>query len=183
MASVGVGVVADSAAPLLVAAVVAVFLVGTLVAELVGAFNLEDYVALFRGWDLQGLSRRTRGVHARFDALLESIIRAKEKEWRDGADGGKTKDLLDILMDAAADPAAEVKLTRDNIKAFVLDIFTAGSDTTATTVEWMLAELLTHPDCMQKLRAELDAVVGRSRLVLVSFPDTWELRLKVVTVE
>ncbi|KAF7104689.1 hypothetical protein CFC21_105565 [Triticum aestivum] len=180
------------------------------VAELVGAFNLEDYVALFRGWDLQGLSRRTRGVHARFDALLESIIRAKEKERRDGADGGKTKDLLDILMDAAADPAAEVKLTRDNIKAFVLisskiqmlggarapagpplsppllvhrdrselslssssnverneqDIFTAGSDTTATSVEWMLAELLAHPDCMRKLRAELDAVVGSSRVV------------------
>ncbi|VAI93298.1 unnamed protein product [Triticum turgidum subsp. durum] len=90
------------------------------VAELVGAFNLEDYVALFRGWDLQGLSRRTRGVHARFDALLQSIILAKEKERRDGADGGKAKDLLDILMDAAADPAAEVKLTRDNIKAFVL---------------------------------------------------------------
>ncbi|KAM3297889.1 hypothetical protein ACQJBY_039710 [Aegilops geniculata] len=135
------------------------------VAELVGAFNLEDYVALFRGWDLQGLSRRTRGVHARFDALLESIIRAKEKERRDGAGGGKTKDLLDILMDAAADPAAEVKLTRDNIKAFVLDIFTAGSDTTATTVEWMLAELLTHADSLQKLRAELDAVVGRSRVV------------------
>nr|BAK05774.1 predicted protein [Hordeum vulgare subsp. vulgare] len=135
------------------------------VAELVGAFNLEDYVALFRGWDLQGLSRRTRGVHARFDALLESIIRGKEKERREGADGGNTKDLLDILMDAAADPAAEVKLTRDNIKAFVLDIFTAGSDTTATTVEWMLAELLTHPDCLQKLRAELEAVVGASRVV------------------
>ena len=42
---------------------------------------------------------------------------------------------------------------------------TAGSDTSAAMVEWMLAELLTHPDCMQKLRAELDAVVGRSRVV------------------
>jgi cytochrome P450 len=45
------------------------------------------------------------------------------------------------------------------------DIFTAGSDTTATTVEWMLAELINHPACLDKLRAELDAVIGRSRLV------------------
>uniref|UniRef100_R7W075 Cytochrome P450 93A1 n=1 Tax=Aegilops tauschii TaxID=37682 RepID=R7W075_AEGTA len=132
------------------------------VAELVGAFNLEDYVALCRGWDLQGLDRKTRDVRDRFDALLESMIRTKEKERREEADETKTKakDLLDILMDAAADPAAEVKLTRDNIKAFIIDIFTAGSDTTATTVEWMLADLLNHPDCLQKLRAELDAVTS-----------------------
>jgi hypothetical protein len=90
------------------------------VAELVGAFNIEDYVALCRGWDLQGLGRRTRDVHSRFDALLEAMIKTKEKERREEPGKAKTKDLLDILMDAAADPAAEVKLTRDNIKAFVL---------------------------------------------------------------
>jgi cytochrome P450 len=92
------------------------------VAELVGAFNIEDYVALFRGWDLQGLGRRTRAVHSRFDALLEAMIKTKEKDRREGPGKGmaKTKDLLDIVMDAATDPAAEVKLTRDNIKAFVL---------------------------------------------------------------
>ena len=62
-----------------------------------------------------------------------------------------SKDLLDILMDAAEDVNAEVKLTRENIKAFVLDIFTAGSDTTATSVEWALALALNHPDCMEKM--------------------------------
>ena len=139
------------------------------VAELVGAFNAEDFVAVCRGWDLQGIGRRTNEVHARFDALLETIIEAKEearrRSLRLGRRESSSKDLLDMLMDAAEDDTAEVKLTRDNIKAFVLDIFTAGSDTTATTVEWMLAELVNHPECMAKLRGELDAVVGRSRLV------------------
>ena len=46
------------------------------------------------------------------------------------------------------------------------DMFTAGTDTTANSLEWMLAELLTHPYCMRKLRAELDAVVGRGRAVM-----------------
>lgn len=146
------------------------------VAELVGAFNVEDYVAMCRGWDLQGIGRRTREVHARFDALLEVMIRAKEEARRDPHPRDKsrtTKDLLDILMDAAEDEAAEVRLTRENIKAFVLDIFTAGSDTTATSVEWMLAELINHPAYLEKLRAEVDAVVGRSRLV--SEPDVAKL--------
>ncbi|KAF0911633.1 hypothetical protein E2562_011641 [Oryza meyeriana var. granulata] len=135
------------------------------VAELVGAFNAEDFVALCRGWDLQGLGRRTREVHARFDTLLEAMIGAKEEARSRSGGRRESKDLLDMLMDAAEDDTAEVRLTRENIKAFVLDIFTAGSDTTATTVEWMLAELVNHPAHMEKLRAELDAVVGRSRLV------------------
>jgi hypothetical protein len=94
------------------------------VAELVGAFNAEDFVAVCRGWDLQGIGRRTNEVHARFDALLETIIAAKEEARRRSLGLGRressSKDLLDMLMDAAEDDTAEVKLTRDNIKAFVL---------------------------------------------------------------
>ncbi|EEE64935.1 hypothetical protein OsJ_19801 [Oryza sativa Japonica Group] len=94
------------------------------VAELVGAFNAEDFVAVCRGWDLQGIGRRTNEVHARFDALLETIIEAKEearrRSLRLGRRESSSKDLLDMLMDAAEDDTAEVKLTRDNIKAFVL---------------------------------------------------------------
>ncbi|KAJ1269763.1 hypothetical protein BS78_06G002100 [Paspalum vaginatum] len=160
------------------------------VAELVGAFNVDDYIAVCRGWDIQGLRRRAVDVHRRFDALLEEILRHKEeaREARrlvtattvaggddntaaaaDGEGGGRKKeaaattthkDLLDILMDKAEDETAEVKLTRDNIKAFIIDVVTAGSDTSAAMVEWMLAELLNHPECLRKVVAELDAVVG-----------------------
>ncbi|KAK8448339.1 hypothetical protein SEVIR_7G037666v4 [Setaria viridis] len=150
------------------------------VAELVGAFNADDYIALCRGWDLQGLRRRAAAVHRRFDALLEEILRHKEdaREARkllmlddDGDDGRKEaatatmhKDLLDILMDKAEDKTAEVKLTRDNIKAFIIDVVTAGSDTSAAMVEWMLAELMNHPEALRNVVAEIDAVVGGDRI-------------------
>ncbi|XP_040379536.1 cytochrome P450 93G1 [Oryza brachyantha] len=143
------------------------------VAELVGAFNADDYIALCRGWDLQGLRRRAADVHRRFDALLEEMIKhkeearaAKKKELEvDGAGGGGSgKDLLDILLDKAEDGAAEVKLSRDNIKAFIIDVVTAGSDTSAAMVEWMLAELMNHPEALRKVRDEIDGVVGRDRI-------------------
>jgi hypothetical protein len=103
------------------------------VAELVGAFNVADYISLCRGWDLQGLGKRAADVHRRFDVLLEELIRHKE-EAREAMLPTRTsdssnekqgspaanKDLLDILLDKAADEAAEVKLTRDNIKAFII---------------------------------------------------------------
>jgi flavanone 2-hydroxylase len=111
------------------------------VAEVVGAFNIEDYVGVCRGWDLQGLTRRTREVRDRFDALLEVMIKAKEEARRSNhqqqqmvTSSSKDKDLLDILMDAAADDKADVKLTRDNIKAFVL--------VSTSTVQSLLSLLL-----------------------------------------
>jgi cytochrome P450 len=44
-------------------------------------------------------------------------------------------------------------------------LLNAATDTSALTIEWAMALLLTHPEAMQKVRAELDANVGTSRLV------------------
>lgn len=47
----------------------------------------------------------------------------------------------------------------------IQDLFAAGTDTSAITTEWALAELINHPDIMKKAREELDSVVGKNRLV------------------
>ncbi|GJN36952.1 hypothetical protein PR202_gb25859 [Eleusine coracana subsp. coracana] len=143
------------------------------VAELVGAFNVAEYIPVCRDWDMQGLGKRAADVHRRFDVLLEDLIRHKEEAAAaailDDDVCNKKKDarqdLLDILLEKAQDETAEVKLTRDNIKAFVIDVVTAGSDTSAAMVEWMLAELLNHPESMRKVQEEIDAVVGHDRIV------------------
>ncbi|KAK1268258.1 Cytochrome P450 93A3 [Acorus gramineus] len=44
-------------------------------------------------------------------------------------------------------------------------VFTAGSDTTATLLEWALAELINNPSIQYKAQQELDSVVGKHRLV------------------
>ncbi|KAK1281985.1 Cytochrome P450 93A2 [Acorus calamus] len=106
------------------------------VAETIGAFNASDFIWVLNGFDVQGLKRRIDDVHRRFDALMERIIQRKEEERRTGGGGGeRPKDLLDIMLDVLEDDKAEVRLTRENIKGFVLDIFTAGSDTTAASLE------------------------------------------------
>ncbi|CAL9025947.1 unnamed protein product [Prunus brigantina] len=46
-----------------------------------------------------------------------------------------------------------------------MDIFTAGTDTSAITTEWALAELINHPEVMKKARQEIDSIVGKNRLV------------------
>ncbi|XP_042396436.1 3,9-dihydroxypterocarpan 6A-monooxygenase-like [Zingiber officinale] len=133
------------------------------VAELVGKFNMADFIGICKNWDLQGFDKRSKDVRQRYDAMMERIMKEKE-EARKKKSGG-IKDLLDILIDIADDSSAEVRLSREHIKAFVMDIFVAGTDTSALTLEWGLAELINHPDILRKAQDEIEAVVGKKRLV------------------
>ncbi|CAL4967097.1 unnamed protein product [Urochloa decumbens] len=51
------------------------------------------------------------------------------------------------------------------IKGIVMILLSAGTDTSALTTEWAMAFLLTHPEAMSKVRAELDTNIGTKRLV------------------
>ncbi|KAL4343655.1 hypothetical protein AHAS_Ahas11G0100100 [Arachis hypogaea] len=87
---------------------------------------------------------------------MERVINKEHQEERmkrkkEGEDG-EIRDLLDILLDIHEDDNSEIRLTKESIKAFILDIFIAGTDTSALTIEWGLAELINHPQVMERAR-------------------------------
>lgn len=45
------------------------------------------------------------------------------------------------------------------------DFFTAGTDTTATAVEWAISELIANPRVLKKAQEEVDKVTGQKRLI------------------
>ncbi|CAN1283070.1 Cytochrome P450 93B2 [Linum perenne] len=141
------------------------------VSRIFGEFNVSDFVWFMRKWDIQGFKRRSEDIRRRFDNLLEGIMTEREKvrdEERRRNGGGKPRvavDFLDLMLDVIEDEAAEFKLTRDHFKALALDFFTAGTDSTATSLEWALSELINNPKVLQKAREEIDRVVGPTRLV------------------
>ncbi|CAK7342386.1 unnamed protein product [Dovyalis caffra] len=116
--------------------------------------------------DLFGHGRQLRNALEKFDQLVEKIIKEHEdqKETK-GMEGSEGRDLMDILLEISRDSNVEMNLTRKKIKAFFLDIIMAGTDTSALTVQWILAELINHPKVFIKLREEIDLVVGLKRLV------------------
>ncbi|KAG6489680.1 flavonoid 3',5'-hydroxylase 1-like [Zingiber officinale] len=131
---------------------------------LAGQFNIGDFIPAVAWLDLQGLEGEMRRVHKRFDKVLERMVEEHEATRKERR--GRS-DLLDIFMERqSALPAAAVeeeKLTPDNIKALLLNLFTAGTDTSTGTIEWAMAEMLLNPTILRRAQAEMDVVVGRNR--------------------
>jgi cytochrome P450 len=80
------------------------------------------------------------------------------------------EDFVDILlsiMHQSIDQENEqnVFIDRTNVKAILLDMIVAAIDTSATTIEWILSELLRHPRVMKILQDEIQNVVGNKRMV------------------
>ncbi|XP_057832598.2 cytochrome P450 93A3-like [Cryptomeria japonica] len=141
------------------------------VIELTGKFNLGDYIFFCKNLDLQGYERQMKDVHRRFDNIMNQILEQHEQQAANDNDNdddhvnGRPKDLIDILLSISKDKQAEVKLTTDNIKGTVLDLFTAGTDTSSIATEWALAEVIRNPEILNKAREEIMEVVGSGRLV------------------
>ncbi|GJP47017.1 hypothetical protein CLOM_g6249 [Closterium sp. NIES-68] len=73
---------------------------------------------------------------------------------------------VDMLLEREGEGEDEVE--RDVILMLALDMVMAGTDTTAKTVEWALAELAQHPGVLEKLQAEVDAAYARSASVIMA---------------
>ncbi|KAI3890216.1 hypothetical protein MKW92_002676 [Papaver armeniacum] len=96
--------------------------------EIRSLFNLSDAFWLLRNMDLQGYLKKSTEVRRRYDIILERIMhereeaRTRKEQTVDvGTSGNKVKDLLDILLDVSEDTNSEIKLSRNNIKAFLLN--------------------------------------------------------------
>ncbi|ERN11690.1 hypothetical protein AMTR_s00022p00225340 [Amborella trichopoda] len=50
-------------------------------AELAGTFNLADFISFCKNMDLQGLEKRIKDVHKRFDNMVERILKEHEEYW------------------------------------------------------------------------------------------------------
>ncbi|KAM3279391.1 hypothetical protein ACQJBY_046626 [Aegilops geniculata] len=133
----------------------------------IGGFNLEDY---FPSLAKVGLLRRvvlgkTRRLKKRWDELLDKIIddhatkspsleglhHHQQHDELEQQQQDQDRDLVDILLSLQH----EYNLTRDNVKVILLDMFSAGTDTSSIVLEFAMAELMRKPHLMAKLQADV----------------------------
>ncbi|CAM8937287.1 unnamed protein product [Rhodiola kirilowii] len=109
---------------------------------------------------ITGFKYKLEKLHREADMILENIIvsHLKNKASRSNVDPNAKEGLLDILLRIQETGDLEIPLTRDNIKSVIADVFTAGSETSSTTVEWAVSEIMKNPRIMQKAQAEVREV-------------------------
>ncbi|KAL1812599.1 hypothetical protein ACET3Z_022664 [Daucus carota] len=128
-----------------------------------GTPNFVDYFPILRSFDPQGIKRRSTVGFGKLIKLFDGMVneRLELKKLGDSEDSPST-DVLDELL----------KLLRTNeiekrhANHLLTDLFLAGTDTTSSTVEWTMAEVLRKPETvLAKTKAELNQVIGKGKIV------------------
>ncbi|KAF5782412.1 putative geraniol 8-hydroxylase [Helianthus annuus] len=103
--------------------------------------------------DLQGLRKQTlRHVDEVFDSWVGII-----NERRSVAAANKEHCFLDCLI--------ENGFSNEQINVLALELFTAGTDTTTSTIEWAMAELIKNKNVMFELQEELKHKINSNTIV------------------
>ncbi|CAN7102133.1 unnamed protein product, partial [Brassica rapa subsp. narinosa] len=122
--------------------------------EILGSFsasNFFPYVGWFYDW-LTGLQGRRGEVVRGLDAFYEEMIGTHRQEKKEGSE-----DFVDMLLRLTKEEAVlgNEKLTRNHIKAILMNVLLAGIDTSAVSMVWTMAELVRNPRVMKKVQSEI----------------------------
>ncbi|KAJ6342550.1 hypothetical protein OIU78_010477 [Salix suchowensis] len=129
-----------------------------------GVLEIGDWIPWLSYFDLQGNIKKMKAVAKKVDRFIEHELEEHDAR-RNGVKNYVAKDMMDILLQLSDDPSLDVEFGRTGVKALILDLIAGGTESTAVTAEWALAELLKKPEVFEKATEELDRVVGRERWV------------------
>ncbi|KAK1423389.1 hypothetical protein QVD17_18691 [Tagetes erecta] len=134
--------------------------IGNIMVE-IGKPNLVDYFPMLRKIDPHGIRRR---MGCLFEKMFEIFDKLIEERSRMGSGRlNDQDDVLEVCLKSIEDNPNEINLAY--IKSLFLDLFGAGTDTTSSTLEWAMAEILRNPRIMTKVKEELEQVIGKGKMV------------------
>ena len=99
------------------------------------------------------LERRLEENQRDFDpsARIDNLIGCLLKERLEAVNDNGTKDKASMLSD-------------DHFLNTIDEMFSAGYETTSSTLRWAIAFLVHYPECQRDIQDQLDEVVGRDRM-------------------
>ncbi|XP_041646824.1 cytochrome P450 2J4-like [Cheilinus undulatus] len=108
------------------------------------------------------------GSHQRIFSLVRKVINfieIKIREHKESFDPSSSRDYIDcFLAEMGEKEDKESGFDIENLCFCALDLFGAGTETTATTLNWGLLYMIYYPQIQEKVHAEIDAVIGSSRV-------------------
>lgn len=134
------------------------------ISTIFGLISVGDFIPSL-GWldKLSGMEARARRSRAKWDDVLDEIIeqhmkKSNEKK-HDQLDAQENLDFVDVLLALQEDEDMKFLRSRE-IKAILVDMIAAGTDTTFLVLDWGMVELARNPEAMKKLQAEVRGIAN-----------------------
>ncbi|KAH9758978.1 cytochrome P450 83B1 [Citrus sinensis] len=130
---------------------------------LVVGFFVTDYFPSI-GWvdNITGMIRRLERNFKEFDAFHQELIEEHLDPARIKTD---QEDIVDVLLQIWKQRGSKVDITWDHIKAVLMDVLIAGTDTTAATLIWALTYLMKNCRVMKKVQEEIRSLIRNKDFV------------------
>ncbi|KAM0945572.1 putative costunolide synthase [Dioscorea sansibarensis] len=123
---------------------------------LLGGFQVCDMFPAM-GWlsAVMGLDGKLERITRKLDVFLSEIVEEHIERRRQGG-SGEVEDFVDLLLALKEEGHDEdFAIADENIKAIIMDMIGAGTDTSYVTLEWAMAELMKNPRTMKKAQDEV----------------------------
>ncbi|XP_054820014.1 cytochrome P450 83B1-like [Prosopis cineraria] len=147
---------------------------------LLAEFYFSDHMP-WLGWvdRLRGLLSRLDKTFKQLDMFYQQVI---DDHMNPAKPQTNQQDIIDIFLQIMDAPSSSFDLTLDHIKAFLMNLFIAGTDPGAVTVIWAMTSLIKNPRVIKTVQDEIRNVYGEKDFI--SEEDIEKLRyLKAVVKE
>ncbi len=114
--------------------------------------------------EVQKIEENKEATHKFFQKIIDDHRRT--------FDPSNMRDILDLYLlqiqkairDGEGESLFHGKDHNLQVRQIIVDLFTAGIETTKTTLHWSIIYMLHYPEMARAVQQELDAVIGRKRL-------------------
>ncbi|KAG7654115.1 Cytochrome P450 superfamily [Arabidopsis suecica] len=139
------------------------------VADLVNKFEMLVAGVAFTdffpgvGWlvdRISGQNKTLNNVFSELDSFFQNVLDDHLKPGRQVSESPDVVDVMVDLMKKQEKDGESFKLTTDHLKGIISDIFLAGVNTSAVTLNWAMAELIRNPRVMRKVQDEIRTTLG-----------------------
>lgn len=109
---------------------------------------------------LPGTHRKVIKNQIEMHAFIRETFTTQRKE----LDVNDQRNLVDafLVKQQEEKPTEKLFFTNENLTMLVTDLFSAGMETTSTTLRWGILLMITHPDIQSKVQKEIEKVIGSS---------------------